>query len=61
MNRSSRGHVFRQALMLEKPLQIVGVINAYTALLARDAGFRVIYLSGGGVAAGSLEIGRAHV
>lgn len=56
MNRSSRGHVFRQALMLEKPLQIVGVINAYTALLARDAGFRVIYLSGGGVAAGSLGV-----
>jgi methylisocitrate lyase len=56
MNRSSRGHIFRQALMLEKPLQIVGVINAYTALLARDAGFRVIYLSGGGVAAGSLGV-----
>lgn len=56
MNRSSRGHVFRQALMVEKPLQIVGVINAYTALLARDAGFRVIYLSGGGVAAGSLGV-----
>ena len=56
MNRSSRGHVFRQALMLEKPLQIVGVINAYSALLARDAGFRAIYLSGGGVAAGSLGV-----
>ncbi len=56
MNLSSRGHVFRQALMLEKPLQIVGVINAYTALLARDAGFRAIYLSGGGVAAGSLGV-----
>ncbi len=56
MNLSSRGHVFRQALMLEKPLQIVGVINAYTALLARDAGFRAVYLSGGGVAAGSLGV-----
>lgn len=56
MNLSSRGQVFRQALMLEKPLQIVGVINAYSALLARDAGFRAIYLSGGGVAAGSLGV-----
>jgi methylisocitrate lyase len=56
MNRSSRGFVFRQALMQEKPLQIVGVINAYTALLARDAGFKAIYLSGGGVAAGSLGV-----
>ena len=38
----------------EKPLQIVGVINAYHAILAKASGFRAIYLSGGGVAAGSL-------
>lgn len=55
-NISSRGHVFRQAVRLEKPLQVVGVINSFAALLAREAGFRAIYLSGGGVAAGSLGV-----
>jgi methylisocitrate lyase len=45
---------FRQALAAETPLQIVGAINANHALLAKHAGFRAIYLSGGGVAAGSL-------
>ncbi len=40
----------RQALIHENPLQIVGTINAYTALLAKQAGFRAIYLSGAGVA-----------
>ncbi len=40
----------------EKPLQVVGTINANHALLAQQAGFRAIYLSGGGVAAGSLGI-----
>ena len=43
----------RQALAQETPLQIVGTINAYTALLAQSVGFRAIYLSGGGVAAAS--------
>ncbi|HLB41589.1 MAG TPA: methylisocitrate lyase [Gammaproteobacteria bacterium] len=43
----------QQALAQESPLQIVGTINAYTALLAQTAGFRAIYLSGGGVAAAS--------
>lgn len=43
----------RQALAQESPLQIVGTINAYTALLAKRAGYRAIYLSGGGVAAAS--------
>lgn len=43
----------KAALAHEKPLQIVGTINAYTALLAKDAGFTAIYLSGGGVAAAS--------
>jgi len=55
-NLSSRGVVFRQSLTLEKPLQVVGVLNAYTALLAKEAGFKAIYLSGGGVAAGSLGV-----
>ena len=50
----SAGKRFREALSQEKPLQIVGTINAYHALMARRAGYRAIYLSGGGVAAGSL-------
>ncbi len=44
------GQKFRDALKKEKPLQIVGAINAMTALLAKDAGFKAIYLSGAGVA-----------
>ena len=48
------GNKFRQAVREEKPLQIVGTINAYHALMARRVGYRAIYLSGGGVAAGSL-------
>lgn len=44
------GSRFRQALADEKPLQIVGAINAYSALLAKHSGFRAIYLSGAGVA-----------
>ena len=44
------GQKFRDALQLETPLQIVGTVNAYSALMARDAGFRAIYLSGAGVA-----------
>jgi len=51
---TSPGARFRQALAEETPLQIVGAINANHALLARRAGYRAIYLSGGGVAAGSL-------
>ncbi len=50
----SAGAKFRQALIDEKPLQIIGTINANHALLAKRAGYRAIYLSGGGVAAGSL-------
>lgn len=50
----SPGARFRRALEQERPLQVVGTINANHALLARRAGFRAIYLSGGGVAAGSL-------
>ncbi|HEX5514391.1 MAG TPA: methylisocitrate lyase, partial [Gammaproteobacteria bacterium] len=44
----SAGARFRAALAAEKPLQIAGTINAYSALLARRAGFRAIYLSGAG-------------
>ena len=53
---SSPGLRFREAMKAEKPLQIVGAINANHALLAEQAGFKAIYLSGGGVAAGSLGI-----
>ena len=52
----SAGARFVQALADEKPLQIVGAINANHALLAKRAGYRAIYLSGGGVAAGSLGV-----
>ncbi|QMV66922.1 methylisocitrate lyase [Sphingobacterium paramultivorum] len=52
----SPGFLFKEAIKNEKPLQIVGAINANHALLAEQAGFKAIYLSGGGVAAGSLGI-----
>lgn len=50
------GLLFREAIKNEKPLQVVGAIHANHALLAQQAGFQAIYLSGGGVAAGSLGI-----
>ena len=50
------GQLFRQALLEERPLQIPGAINANHALLAKHAGYRALYLSGGGVAAGSLGL-----
>lgn len=53
---SSAGARFRQAIILEKPLQIIGAINAYHALLATQTGYKALYLSGGGVAAGSLGL-----
>ena len=53
---ASAGARFRAALAAEQPLQIPGTINANHALLAKRAGFRAIYLSGGGVAAGSLGL-----
>lgn len=56
MNQEKAGARFRKALEQESPLQIVGAINANHALLAKRAGFRAIYLSGGGVAAGSLGV-----
>ncbi|GAA0914138.1 methylisocitrate lyase [Luteibacter anthropi] len=54
--QTSPGARFRAALAEEKPLQVIGAINANHALLARRAGYRAIYLSGGGVAAGSLGL-----
>ncbi len=56
MTQLSAGQRFRQALIEEKPLQVIGAINANHALLAQRAGFKAIYLSGGGVAAGSLGL-----
>lgn len=53
---ASAGARFRIALKEERPLQIAGTINAYAARLAERVGFRAIYLSGGGVAAGSLGV-----
>ncbi|MBG6665774.1 methylisocitrate lyase [Pseudomonas aeruginosa] len=50
------GQRFREAVATEHPLQVVGPINANHALLAKRAGFKAIYLSGGGVAAGSLGL-----
>ena len=53
---NSAGARFRKALAEENPLQVIGAINANHALLAKRAGFKAIYLSGGGVAAGSLGL-----
>jgi len=52
----SQGARFRAAVQGEKPLQVVGAINAYAARLAEHAGFRALYVSGGGVAASSLGV-----
>src|SRR5512147_1999762 len=50
----SAGTRFREALKAERPLQVIGAICANHALMAKRAGYKAIYLSGGGVAAGSL-------
>src|SRR4051812_47393828 len=50
------GAKFRLALKEEKPLQVVGAINAYHSILAKASGYRAVYVSGGGVAAGSLGV-----
>ncbi len=55
-NDASAGARFRAALAAESPLQVVGVITAYAGLLATRAGYRALYLSGGGVAANSLGL-----
>jgi len=54
--RSSAGMRWRTAIQSERPLQLVGTLNANHALLASQVGFKAIYLSGGGVAAGSLGV-----
>ena len=56
MSSFSPGAAFKKALVEESPLQIIGAINANHALLAQRAGYRAIYLSGGGVAAGSMGV-----
>jgi methylisocitrate lyase len=56
MTQLSAGARFRSAVQTEQPLQIVGTINAYHALMAKRSGYNAIYLSGGGVAAGSLGL-----
>lgn len=56
MTKLTPGAKFRLAMKEESPLQVIGAINANHALLAKRAGFRAIYLSGGGVAAGSLGL-----
>ena len=54
MANVSAGAAFRAAVATERPLQVIGAINAYTARMAERAGFKALYLSGGGVAANSL-------
>jgi len=56
MSEASQGALFRKAIRDETPLQCVGTLNAYSARLAERSGYRSIYLSGGGVAAGSLGL-----
>ncbi|WP_339868527.1 methylisocitrate lyase [Pseudohongiella nitratireducens] len=56
MSTESPGKRLRQAVEAESPLQLIGAINANHALLAKRAGYRAIYLSGGGVSAGSLGL-----
>ncbi|NMY41100.1 methylisocitrate lyase [Pseudomonas sp. WS 5013] len=56
MSARTPGQRFRDAISAEQPLQVIGAINANHALLAKRAGFQAIYLSGGGVAAGSLGL-----
>ncbi len=56
MNRTSPGQTFRELVKNEKPLQCVGAINAYHARMAEAVGFKSLYISGGGVAAGSCGI-----
>jgi methylisocitrate lyase len=52
----SAGAKFRAAMKAEQPLQVIGAVNAYHARLAERTGYKAIYLSGGGVAAGSLGL-----
>ena len=56
MRAASAGARFRAAVKDERPLQVVGCIYAYAARMAERVGFKAVYLSGGGVAAGSLGV-----
>ena len=56
MNINSAGRRFREAVKAEHPLQVMGAINAYHARLAERVGYQALYISGGGVAAGSLGL-----
>jgi methylisocitrate lyase len=56
MTLPSAGARFRAAVAAEKPLQVIGAINAYHARLAEHVGYQALYISGGGVAAGSLGL-----
>lgn len=56
MPKASAGSRFRAAVAEERPLQVVGTVNAYSALLAGRCGFRAIYLSGAGVANASFGL-----
>jgi methylisocitrate lyase len=55
-NKMTPGLEFKKAIEEERPLQVIGTINAYHAKLAEKTGYKAIYLSGGGVAAGSLGV-----
>lgn len=55
-NHHSAGRRFREAVKAEQPLQVMGAINAYHARLAERVGYQALYVSGGGVAAGSLGL-----
>lgn len=55
-DNASAGARFRAAVNTEKPLQVIGAINAYHAKMAENTGYRALYISGGGVAAGSLGL-----
>jgi methylisocitrate lyase len=56
MEKKSAGARLRAAVVEERPLQIIGAINAYHARMAERVGYRALYVSGGGVAAGSLGV-----
>ncbi len=56
MSQTSAGARFRAAVAAEKPLQVIGAINAYHAKMAERVGYKALYISGGGVAAGSLGL-----
>ena len=55
-NKMTPGLLFKKAIEEERPLQVIGTINAYHAKLAEKTGYKAIYLSGGGIAAGSLGV-----